>query len=232
MRTNQIAWLLLTDPGFSKLADLSEILGDPDNAMALLGIGGGAALLGGPLLASGAAHSPLLAPVTKSAPARPSAMAEGLEGKQRGKLRSIFEHLVDPSSAQSHRRGLEMREGMPSGKSQNLAEDLRAGHGTGEKILRGLSLAGAPLKLLGAPITAPINALKRMRQRKSFDSSMRSSMKPLEQWISGIFDPQNATSPDQAYLAKEVRKLTGGKELAMADYREAYDKKREKKRED
>jgi hypothetical protein len=228
MTTNQLAWMLLANPDFAKRADLSELLGDPDT-LAMLGIGAGGVALGGPLLASGVAHSPLLAPITKSAPARPSAMAEGLEGKERSKLRGMFEHLVDPSSAQSHRRGLEMRAGMSGSKSKGLAEDLRAGHGTGEKVLRGLSLAGAPLKLLGAPITAPANALRRMYQRKSFDSSMRSSMKPIEQWLMGMLDPELRTSPDQAYLAKEVRQLTGGKELAMSDFREAYDKKKQSK---
>lgn len=208
-----------------KQADLNELLSDP-STLGMLGIGGGVAL-GAPAVASAVANGPLLAPLTKSAPARPSAMAEGLEGGQRGLLRKMFEHLADPSNASAHQRGLEMRAGMGERKAEGLAGKLREGHGGGEKFLRGLSLAASPLKMLAAPITAPINALARIYHRRNFDSAMRSSMNPIEQYFMGMFDPESRTMPDQAYLAKEVRKLTGGKELPMGTFRESFQKQQQ-----
>lgn len=121
-----------------------------------------------------------------------------------------------------------MRAGMGPNKAEALAEKIRGEHGMGEKFLRGLSLALAPLKLPLSPVLAPAHAIKRISDRKNFDSAMRSSMGPVAQTFYGMFDPENATTPAQAYLAKEVRRLSGGKELPMGDFREAFEKQQAK----
>ena len=161
----------------------------------------------------------------KSAPARPGAMAQGLQGKPRGKIRRAFEHLADPSNASSYYRGQELRAGMGAPKAEEAAGKLMKQHGMGSKLLRAMRLAASPLSVGAAPITAPMNALKRLFNRMSFDSSMAGRSTPMEQIMLGMFGGV-PTVPSEAYMGKEMQGLFGGKQRHMDEMRAKYKKQR------
>jgi len=149
----KVASLALLLAGGVKHADFT----DPEMLLAALGIGVGGAAAGG--AARGLIGS--------AGPERRD-IAEGLQGKDRGKVRRAYEHLVNPQGAAAFLQGKALREAIP-GKAEGLAEDMHGEYGPGSKAIRFLQHATSPLTVGLAPVTALGSALRRYGHSKGVD---------------------------------------------------------------
>lgn len=90
-------------------------------------------------------------------------LAAGLRGDERGLLRRMFEHTVNPAGASAYAKGQQLKKQLGS-KADPVAEKLQQSYDTSpfSKILRGLQYATAPLTVPFAPVLAGPNALVRL----------------------------------------------------------------------
>jgi len=106
-------------------------------------------------------------------------VAEGMQGKDRGKLRRAYEHMVNPQGAAAYHQGKALREALGGGEAEGLADKMHGEYGTGSKAIRLLQNVTSPLSIAGGPITALMSALKRTMHSASVDKGLEKGDDPL-----------------------------------------------------